>query len=427
MFKRIGSLFLSLVLVAGIAQAEQLCNIAASAIRKASQIRSLEIVKPVPCVVHNHQQIKEYLLYAIDERVPAARLAGEEKAYKAIGFIPHEYQYKEGIIQLYLSQIGGYYDPEKGRFVMASWMPVAVQNAIAVHELTHALQDQYFNLHTFLDPKTMDTDELLARAALVEGDASAVMIDYTRQLVGQAPIEKESNINSIMLQNLAGVGLVTGSLNAPETIVQLMVFPYTSGLRFAHALLREGGYKRIDSAFKSPPLSTEEILHPAKFSSSRRDYLDFEGAKIVPEGISKDYRIVYEDTLGEFVIASTLAAHLTDKAAANLAAQGWGGDRIVLLEGREDNAKEKPFGEIAVWHTNWDSDEDAVEFYEAYKQVLEKLYGDPKNSIESFLGIDDIIKGSPATWNHAGIFREGRAVTVLLGGRQGSKGGAEIR
>ena len=79
-------------------------------------------------------------------------------------------------------------------------MPAAFQTTIAVHELTHALQDQYFDLQKFVDAKTENSDLLLAHSALVEGDATAVMIDYDRiAFLGLKPLATEPNVEAVLL------------------------------------------------------------------------------------------------------------------------------------------------------------------------------------------------------------------------------------
>ena len=120
----------------------------------------------------------------MEEDVAPNRLYSEGVVYQRLALVPKDFKYESGIIDLYTSQIGGYYDPKKDHFVMAKWIPASLQFPVAVHELVHALQDQHFKLDTFLDPKTMTSDALMARAALVEGDATAVMIDYSLRAGG---------------------------------------------------------------------------------------------------------------------------------------------------------------------------------------------------------------------------------------------------
>src|SRR5690606_6506444 len=68
--------------------ADETCQIAASAISEASKIRNLNIKKKVPCFVHDKEQVKKYLLHAIETKIPPEKLRMEAIVYKALGFIP---------------------------------------------------------------------------------------------------------------------------------------------------------------------------------------------------------------------------------------------------------------------------------------------------------------------------------------------------
>jgi hypothetical protein len=348
--------------------ADETCKIADSSIQAASTIRKLTIKKPVPCFVHNKDQVKGYILHSIDTKIPEKKLEMEGLVYKALGFIPPDFDYQKGIVELYLNQIGGYYDSEGKHFIMAGWLPAMLQSTVAVHEMTHALQDQYFDLQTFMDEKRYSGDELLSRSALVEGDATAVMLDYARHLVGQQGIEKEANVEAMMLQNVIGSSLVSGMNAIPSSLQMTLIFPYTSGLRFAHELLRRGSYEEVNKAFRSAPRSTEEILHPEKFFEKKADFAQIDSSELVPSEMRPDSVPVYQDTFGEFAISTLLSNFLSDKGRAATAAAGWGGDRIAVFV--DESAKLRTI----VWKLNWDSEKDAEEFYREYGAALKKLY-----------------------------------------------------
>ena len=334
------------------------CKIATTALEKAAEIRGLKVQKRVPCRVHDKDKVKKYLLHAINEKIPAKKLKMEEVVYKALGFFKEDFKYKEGLIDLYLGQIGGYYDPEKKHYVMAKWLPALLQPTIAVHELTHALQDQYYNLEPFMDPEKYPSDTLYAHSALVEGDASAVMYDYNRNLTMQQPLENDENVDMLIAQSLMSVAMTNSTQGAPEGLVLLLVFPYTSGLRFAHALLREGGYEAIDKAYERPPQSTEEILHPEKYFKKGTDFQVFEEKDLFPKG-----NVQFSDRLGEFFMSVWLRTlgYPAEKAAE--ASKGWGGDLIAVTPGEGDSCH-------ILWKTAWDTQQDAKEFHAAVKEVL---------------------------------------------------------
>ena len=340
------------------------CAIAQEALHDASRIRGLRIRRSVPCVVQNQEQVRRFLVDTVTAKLPADRLRHEEAVYKALGIIPRDFSYVQGLIDLYVSQLGGYYDPEKKRFAVAGWMPALIQRPIAVHELTHALQDQHFNLESFVNPNSDNSDALLARSALVEGDASAVMFDEMRRQLGQKPLREEENIQSLLLQNVLGVSLIGAAGGAPLTLKLTLVFPYTSGVRFVHQLLRRGGYAEITRVFGSPPRSTEEILHPQKFFADRPDFAIPSEKELVEA--AGGGMAAYHDTIGEFLIGALLGMGLDDKQRAAVAAAGWGGDLVTVI--RSGN------GQIVAWRSDWDSERDAEEFQLAFRDASERLF-----------------------------------------------------
>ena len=150
----------------------------------ASRLRGLKVKREVPCRLQDKAQVERYLRSAIEEKVPKQKLELEGEMYRLIGAIPKDYDYLNGLVAVYTSQLGGYYEPGEEYYAMAAWMPGVLQMPIAVHELTHALQDQHYALEKFIDQKSESSDQLMAKSALVEGDATAVMIDYSRMIVG---------------------------------------------------------------------------------------------------------------------------------------------------------------------------------------------------------------------------------------------------
>ncbi len=357
------------------------CSIAQEAIKRASVIRGLKVKKNVPCYVRNKEAVKNFILDTVKTKIPPRKLEMEEVTFKALGFLPDSFAYEKGIVELYLSQLGGYYDPEKQHFVMAGWLPAMMQPTIAAHELTHALQDQYYNLSKFIDPKSENSDEQLARSALVEGDATAVMMDYMRELAGQGPLEGEADVNSFMLQNVVGMSLTAGLKDVPQSLQLLLVFPYTSGLRFAHTLLRDGGYSAIDKAFLKPPRSTEEILHPEIYKNGGQDFITFDDKELASKYLDEGAVVAYHDTFGEFAISALLGNFIVDKLKVAQAAAGWGGDRAIVADNKG--------ARNIVWKTHWDTLRDADEFFSLYSEAVRNRFSLKGGDLGSWTAIPE--------------------------------------
>lgn len=344
----------------------QSCKLIEAAYKDAIDIRGLKKRASVPCEIHDRKQIEAFLKETVKTKLPQNKLKMEGLVSKAIGIVPDSYDYEQGVLELYLSQIGGYYDPEKNRFIMASWIPDSMQHVVAVHELTHALQDQHWNLEKIIDPKATNSDEAIAHSALVEGDATAVMTDHTMSLVGQPGLADTQDISGILMQQVMSSGMMSGVNEAPEALKNILFFPYTSGLRFAHTLLRKGGYREIDRAYSRLPKSTEEILHPEKYLANQKDFIEFSDQDLKTAAQSETLP-VYTDTVGEFAVTAIIGSALkNNRAAASEIGKGWGGDRIGVFGGEGKHT--------VVWLMNWDTEKDAEEFEAGYKNMLKKTY-----------------------------------------------------
>jgi hypothetical protein len=374
----------------GWAQKEVLsCKISDQAMIEASRIRNLPIKKNTPCLLHGKDEVKSYLLDTIKTKIPQQRLRAEETLYKAFGFLPKNFDYEKGLIDLYLDQLGGYYDPIKNHYVMANWIPSMLQTSVAVHELTHALQDQHFDLDSFMDHSKYTTDQLMARSALVEGDATAVMMDYSFEMMGQLPLRERQDVSDVIFQNSAGALLMPGMQKIPMSLKLMLLFPYTSGLRFAHDGLVGADYSIINQMFKRPPNSTEEILHPELYGQKDRSWRTIELAEVAPVNTE----VIFKDTLGEFSLSALLSAHQSDKQQISRVSAGWGGDLISLFSQKDGNM-------VAVWKIAWDTKEDATEFCDAYTKVLPdiKKFGSSESDSKESLNINCSEKDVILTW-----------------------------
>jgi hypothetical protein len=152
---------------------------------------------------------------------------------------------------------------------------------------------------------------------------------------------------------------------APLVLRTELLFPYTDGARFARTLYDRGGFAAIDQAYRNPPSSTEQILHPEKYT---------QGHEPIPVVITPTDQIlgagwadIASNTLGELDMR-VLIEQFTDRQTANRAAAGWGGDRYRLIE-RQD-------GQLGfILQTAWDTTVDADEFATALAQGLKKRFG----------------------------------------------------
>ncbi len=354
---------------------ERSCNDTATALELASKLRRLEILEPVQCKLQNIVEVRNYVKKKLHDSGISGHAQYEEIILKMLGFVPEDYNYNEGLIQIYTSQLAGYYDPENKYYAMADWLPANTQTPITIHELTHALQDQHFNLSRLVEDKDLTTDLLLARIALAEGDAAAVMYDYMNKKRGAPSLAEQGSVSGITIANMIGFMMMANSNNVPNALQLMMAYPYLSGLTFVHLLLLQNGYQAVDNAYFNLPNSTREILHPEKYIARVRDGLEQPFAPefgiAVPRLLKKKYNTpsIFSDTLGEFMISSLLSNYLSSLIASEASA-GWRYDRLDLYQ-----LQDEPQHFLLAWIIENETEADAnVLFNTMVKAFSERFY-----------------------------------------------------
>lgn len=276
---------------------------------------------------------------------------------------------------------------------------VQSQKVTMAHELTHALQDQHFDLSALQDAAS-DDDMRLALRALIEGDATLLCLLEADRLTGgkrNVVSWSGSRMESTMS---GGESLFAGWFERlpPQVIRLSRVFPYRKGAALALRLYQDGGFLAVDQAFLDPPVSTEQLLHPYKYTTYNRDVpLRIDSYK-VRKAAGPEWKHLGGNTLGEFKIRILLAdvarpAEGPERDVRHyqiVAASGWDGDRYEVFERTTGDGTDSPapknFDQSKqldvglVWVTTWDEEADAAEFAAAFdeqqRRRLEAVVGD---------------------------------------------------
>ena len=254
--------------------------------------------------------------------------------------------------------IAANYDPAtKG----ISFLPGASRTIpLMVHELTHALDDQHFDMTAQMKGWDGHIDRMLAYGALAEGDAESV--EY-RFMTGGAIAEQPLEGLRAMADAMAAAIMQGKFGKTPPGIALAFKSQYLEGLLFAETLRRtEKGEEAVNAAFRAPPASTEQILHPEKFLAGEGPVVLAMAAP--PEGA----KFAMETTLGELATRIVLLSCGVPKEEAAAAAAGWGGDVVSLLARGE--------GEALIWVTRWDTEADAVQFGAAARKAFPEVTGE---------------------------------------------------
>ena len=283
--------------------------------------------------------------------------------------------------RLLRERVAGYYDVKTKTVNLLDWIDSEQQRPVLAHELTHALQDQSFDLEKWMkvgdtdlnDKKEItaadiENDEISeARQAVVEGQAMVVLVDYLL-----APTD-QSIISSPQIADALKEGMLVGSADSPEFkdapifLKEELTFPYRYGLDFETELLRVGGKeKAFASAFSNPPRTTRQIMEPKTYLSGEQlepmRLLDFQRD-------FKNYERFDVGAIGEFDVAILVDQYAGKEASDNLYPH-WRGGYYYAARPKGDPAA--PLSLVYV--SRWSSPEKASAFAAIYAQSLAKRY-----------------------------------------------------
>ncbi len=339
--------------------------------KKVAKLRGLKIKRTIAKGVMTDEQLRARILTSMEEDTTPAERAAEAAMAKRWGLVPMDTDLDTLLIDLLTEQIAGFYDPKEGKLYVSA-KPHTDDNwadMLMAHEITHALQDQHFALEPWMEAVKGNGDATAARQALVEGDGVALMIEYILAEQGQGPPWAHDEILGMMTGAMDSTGGGDLMAAAPLAVREGLIFPYRAGVGFVAALRRDQPWSKIDRLFKQPPVSTEQILHPALFLAG-------EG----PDEIAAPKGALHAGVWGEEGWRVFLRAHGVDAAKAASAAAGWGGDRVALTGAADAIATPRRTTGVAL--TTWDSEVDALEFWNALGQALDALVVGPEVVVE---------------------------------------------
>jgi len=225
--------------------------------------------------------------------------------------------------QLTGSSALAFYDPaSEGIVVRGTRLDLPTRVTVA-HELTHALQDQHFDLDALVADAPADGADPVR--ALVEGDATRIEEAYLATLSPAAQAEVEQATDTDIADLEAEIG---GKV--PEILQVAMAAPYVLGHTFA-AIIALDGPEAADAAFEAPPTTDEHIMNSSTYLDGDEPVDD-----VVTPSLPQGARQANPgETWGAISWYLTLASRI-DPATALVAADGWGGDKVVGF--RQDGA-----------------------------------------------------------------------------------------
>lgn len=349
--------------------------------RDVAAIRGWPFKHPVEKHVYSEDQLREYVVAQLDKEYPREMTRRSERFLRWTGALADTVDFRETVVQVLLSQVGGFYDPDTQAFYMIGRQGVdygpTVNSVLMAHELTHALDDQYVSLDSLQQARPRTEDDDFVTGALVEGSATELMTRWITRAQRQGKLDM-GDLQKLMASEEERSRIF---FEAPRYF-QTLLAHYTCGMGFLlkgdpTAILTGTGSEAAGENFlhavADPPASGEQILHPEKYWNPEKLDLpvvvddDAVAALLGPLG----YTVEGTNTGGELLmdVLTTPPGQAFNPMAAGLpaywtnqAASGWGGDRFYLLQGKG--------GEAGVWITLWDTAGDRDEFLESYTEAL---------------------------------------------------------
>jgi len=346
------------------AEAEALAREVAA---KVEAIRGMKFRTPVAVKVISGAEVREQFRSRLQPK-DEEELRNTQEAYIQLGLVPPGTDLVKGYLELGQSGLLGYYEHGTGTFYLLDYVSADEARGVMAHELTHALEDQHYDLAALHRQAGGDADHATAITAVVEGSAMAVMLAYLGREEGgeraRADFEKTQVRRTAALQV------------APSFTQRSLLLPYLLGFSFLlqgrpWEFYLGGGVHAtdIDEAYRHPPWSTRQILHPERYWIG--------GARYQPEHLSlpdlspvlgPGWSKATEGSIGELGLAVLTGSRQTIEMPWALLPNRWTNEAATGAVG--DVYQHYVSGErrLTVLLTRWETELDADQFAKALLQ-----------------------------------------------------------
>jgi hypothetical protein len=299
---------------------------------------------PVRLERRSREALERYLVSKLDEELPPERAARLTRAYGLLGLVPQEMDLRELLLAVYSEQVAGFYDPDSTALFVLDDQPTETLRPLLLHELVHAVQDQWADLEALTAPEA-GNDRRTAAQAAIEGHATLVMLEYmTEQIRGESvDLADVPDMAAQLRPALEAVRTQYPALaSAPRVIQEGLLLPYLEGAGFVLRLWQDRP-ERVAPFGDELPTSTEQVLDPGRFLADPRD----EPTEVAVEPAAGT--ILLDDVLGQAEVRILL-----DEWTGADDARGWDGDRWILVE--PPGGGDAWLAWVSVWDTPADRD-----------------------------------------------------------------------
>jgi hypothetical protein len=330
-----------------------------SILAELAEISGLRLRKPVQYDLISRAGLRAFLEQRVRQEIKPREIRAEELTLKKFGFVPADFDLKKTMVDLLTEQAAAFYDFRRKKLFVLEPAPEMLQQMALVHELAHALADQHFNLEKFIDRARTSDDMAVARLAVMEGQATWLMSELVARRTGQS-LRTSPGILQFMSQSAASAGQFPVFDGAPLYLRETLLFPYSKGMLFQHAVIEKYGQQGFAAVFRDPPVTTQQILHPEAYFERRQPSLP-----VLPRLVTeRQYRELTAGTIGELDHWILLRQYGSGEVAETLARQ-WRGGRYRLLEHTQSGRL------VLLYASEWNSASAAADFFHCYRRVLQ--------------------------------------------------------
>jgi hypothetical protein len=312
------------------------------------------------------------------------RFSRSELTMKKFGLLPRDFNLREFLVKSNGQSIAGLYDEETKTIWLLNTISMDKQGPILAHELTHALQDQNYDLkhwaeagekRTKGDGEGPATDESSsARHAVVEGQAMVVYIDFMLSLFGRNLKDTPGVVAS--MQDAAVQATIDTEMmhKAPMVLREAGSFPYRDGLFFeADILQKRGKHAAFQGVFAQPPRNTHEVFD----SNAYLEHVKLTPVTIpdVRSVIGSNFEVFDSGSFGELDVRALLK-QFGDKHGAEDFAPAWqGGSYVAFRKTQTPPSTDLKTSDVALLYVSrWKTSAAAEHFARFYATSVAKRY-----------------------------------------------------
>jgi hypothetical protein len=322
-----------------------------------SNITGFRIHRQLPFAMITRDQVNQYLKEQIQQSVKPDEIRAEEVTLKKFGFAPPAFDLKQTTIDLLTEQAAAFYDFKRKKLFISDWAAVNMRDVALVHELAHALADQNFPIQKFTNKGPDNSESSMAREAVVEGQASWLMLEVGARRNGKTLADPQTAREFLQTDTDTSQSDYPVFNNAPLYLRRTLMFPYDEGQKFQQAVFLHDGMTAFARVFRDPPTSTAQIEHPERY---------FEHTPLSSPVLPKPFKHAkpfVEGAMGELETRILLEQYVSAASAEDL------GPKLRGADYRVDETKPSHRMTL-VYASDWDDEDAANRYFAAYQKVL---------------------------------------------------------